>query len=150
MATEQLRNLSSIQCHRVMDNKELTMSGEDFWIQLNYHLIHLLDFLPAASWSLHAGDNFMDSFTALHALLTRVGKLYARVDFDASEASSLTEGQPNTLASMIRNWIPPSVQLGLARRQVGGFSDAIGHSLAYQLEFEGEGNKRGKHNISML
>jgi hypothetical protein len=135
MSKEQLASLTSIQCHRVIDNKVIQMNGENFWIQLNYHLIHLLDFLPAASWKLHAGDNFLDSFTALYGLLERAGKLFARVDFDASESSSMTEGQPNTLASMVRSWIPPSIQLHLAKRQIGGFSAEIGHSLEYTLTF---------------
>ena len=135
MSDERLQKLSSITCHRVIDNKSISMSGENMWIQLNYHLIHLLDFLPTSSWALHAGDNFMDSFTALYGLLQRSKKRLARIDFDASEASSSSEGQPNTLANMVRNWIPPSIQLGMAQRQIGGFSQDIGHSLEYSLVF---------------
>ena len=140
MSVQQLTSIHSIVCHRVIDNQKIVMNKEDFWIQLNYHLIHLLDFLPAASWSLHAGDNFLDSFTALYGLLKRCNRLLCRVDFDATEASSLNEGQPNTLADMVRSWVPPSVQLGLARRQIGGFSQAIDHSLEYTLVLEGSKN----------
>ena len=134
-SVKQLQNISKIECHRVIDNKLIEMTGEDFWIQLNYHLIHLLDFLPATSWKVHVGDNFMDSFTALYTLLKKADKLLCNINFDVEEGSSSTDGLPNTFADMIRKWIPPSIQLGLAQRQIGSFSQQIGHSLDYTLHF---------------
>ena len=133
MSNDELQLIESITCYRVIDNKEICMNAENFWVQLNYQLIHLLDFLPASSWKNHTGDNFMDSFTALFELLQRAKKLFANVNFDISEGSSSTDGQTTTLASMIRNWIPPTIQLNLARRQIGSFSGQIGHSLDYKL-----------------
>ena len=45
-----LDSLESITCHRVIDNAVIVMDAEAFWVQMNYQVIHLLDFLPAASW----------------------------------------------------------------------------------------------------
>ena len=45
--------IACISFHRVIDNAPITLSGEDFWIALNYQLIHLIDFLPAANWSMY-------------------------------------------------------------------------------------------------
>ena len=48
MEASALRRLRAITYFRVMDNLEVTMAGATFWEHLNYQLIHLLDFLPAA------------------------------------------------------------------------------------------------------
>jgi hypothetical protein len=56
----------------VIDNAEMVMDAAGFWAQLNYQLIHLLDFLPAASWALHTGDNFLDNFSSIYGLLQKV------------------------------------------------------------------------------
>ena len=34
----------------MIDNAVIVMDAEAFWVQMNYQVIHLLDFLPAASW----------------------------------------------------------------------------------------------------
>merc|ERR1719265_711373 len=82
-STEKLSKLESFTCHRLIDNKEITISSEIFWDQLNYHLIHLLDFLPSSSWKLHVDDNFLRSFTDLHKILLSNNKLLCTVDYDA-------------------------------------------------------------------
>merc|ERR1719210_2940013 len=49
---EQVVQLEKISFQRVMaPHIDLTMSAEDFWVQLNYQLVHLLDFLPASNWN---------------------------------------------------------------------------------------------------
>ena len=40
---------------RVIDNATISLSAAELWCN-NYHLIHLLDFLPAALWQLQAND----------------------------------------------------------------------------------------------
>lgn len=51
-AGEHGAQLKKITFQRVMaPHVYLTMNADDFWVQLNYHLMHLLDFLPAASWN---------------------------------------------------------------------------------------------------
>jgi len=134
--TERLQRLQSVECHRVIDNATILMDAEAFWTQLNYQLVHLLDFLPVASWKLQAGDSFLDNFTALHGILTRAGKLSCHVDFDVTEGQSTKAGQPPlTLSSFLRGVLPSSVQLGMVRNQIGDFSRKIGHSLEYKLVF---------------
>merc|ERR1712232_696372 len=76
--------LERVVFNRVIDNERIEMTAESFWIQLNCQLIHLLDFLPASCWKNHADDSFLRNFSALHAILTRAGKLRCRVDFDAT------------------------------------------------------------------
>ncbi|CAJ1344891.1 unnamed protein product, partial [Effrenium voratum] len=42
---------NGLKFHRVIDNKSLFLDAESFWVQMNYQLMHLLDFLPIADWS---------------------------------------------------------------------------------------------------
>ena len=133
---KKLKKLKTVVMYRVIDNEKMEIKAEDFWIQLNYQLIHLLDFLPAASWKLHVGDNFLDNFIAMHNILSKSNNLKANVDYNAQEGESTTGGQPVTLASIIRGYIPTNVQIALAQRQIYKFSNAIGHSLDYELVFE--------------
>ena len=50
------------------------MSAPDLWIQLNYQLIHLVDFLPVSNWSVHADDTAFIVFRDLYDLLTQAGE----------------------------------------------------------------------------
>ena len=124
--------------YRVIDNERMEVSADSFWAQLNYQLIHLLDFLPASSWNLNAGDNFLDAFRALHGILAKAGRLDCRVNFDAKEGSDCKAGQPVTLAGFLRGALPSAVQLGMARRQIAQFSAQINHSLEYKLVRRGK------------
>ena len=133
MSRSQLNAIERVVMYRVIDNERMEFSADAFWAQLNYQLIHLLDFLPASSWKLHAGDNFLDAFQALYGILLKAGRLECRVNFDATEGKDSHDGQPMTLAGFIRGAIPSRVQLALARRQIAQFSAAIDHSLDYEL-----------------
>merc|ERR1711998_666205 len=42
--------LKRFEFHRVIDNKPITMTGADFWIHLNYQIMHLTDFVPSVGW----------------------------------------------------------------------------------------------------
>lgn len=137
MSKDDLCNIEQVVMYRVIDNARMVFSAEAFWAQLNYQLIHLLDFLPASSWKLHAGDNFLDAFKALYGILRKAGKLQCRVDFDATEGKDSHDGQPLTLAGFIRGAMPSAIQLALARRQIAQFSKAIDHSLEYELISKG-------------
>merc|ERR1712228_600220 len=115
----------------------IEMDGDAFWDQLNYQLIHLLDFLPAASWKRHADDSFLRNFSGLHGVLTRAGKLRCRVDFDATEGQSASiEQSPLSLGSLIRTVVPSAILLRMSEKAIGKFSAKIGHSLEYELFFE--------------
>lgn len=133
MTRAELNSIDRVVMYRVIDNERMEFSADAFWAQLNFQLIHLLDFLPASSWKLHAGDNFLDAFQSLYGILQKAGKLECRVNFDATEGKNSHDGQPMTLAGFVRGAIPSVVQLALARRQIAQFSAAIDHSLEYEL-----------------
>ena len=131
-----LKKLRFVEMHRVIDNEKIRVNAVDFWIQLNYQLMHLLDFLPATCWKEHTGDTFLDNFIAMHKILSKLDKLEARVDYDAREGQSSQGEQPVTLASLLRGCIPSNIQIALAQRQISGFSRAIGHSLQYKFVYD--------------
>lgn len=139
---EQLDNtalaaLERIVFFRVIDNERVEMSADAFWDQLNYQLIHLLDFLPAASWKRHADDAFLRNFTALYALLMRVDKMRCRINFDATEGQDTKTGKTLvSLGSLIRTVVPSAVLLRMGEKAIGKFSAKIGHSLEYELHFQ--------------
>jgi hypothetical protein len=134
--TEKLLNLESLSFNRVIDNVELTLSGGAFWTHLNFQLIHLLDFLPPAAWQLSWTDHFCVLFGSLHSLLTRAGKLMARVEYSPSDAQPALPGsRPATASCWILDRVPSSIINKLARKSIGQYSQQIGHDLGYQLKF---------------
>ncbi len=84
---ERLSDLESVRFHRVIDNELLEMSAQDFWIQLNYQLMHLIDFLPAANWSAHANDTAFIIFRDLYAFLEAAGQIQAKIDYTPAPVS---------------------------------------------------------------
>merc|ERR1719346_778 len=75
--------LEEVSFQRVMaPHIDLTMSAEDFWVQLNYQLVHLLDFLPASNWNDPniINDPYLKLFQDLRQLLRRGGRPEAEVD----------------------------------------------------------------------
>jgi hypothetical protein len=150
LSAAQLRRLDRMVCYRVIDNERIEMDSEAFWDQLNYQLIHLLDFLPAASWKLHADDSFLRNFTALYAILTRAGKLRCQVNFDATEAQHTATGQPPmSLGSLVRKVLPSKVVLKMSENAVANFSAKIGHSLDYELHFQAKDKKANAEAINL-
>ncbi|KAI9028770.1 hypothetical protein DFJ74DRAFT_500606 [Hyaloraphidium curvatum] len=127
--------LRSVRMHRVIDNAEITLTGEELWTHLNYQLVHLLDFLPAANWASQWDDNFLSAFADLLALLRTSGQLRAHVDADLTQAQAGPDGRPLSLAKVLDALVPGQVRRRLAVRQQARFSELIGHSLAYELEW---------------
>lgn len=76
--TPSLTGIKSLRLHRVLDNGEMKISGEQMWVQLNYQLIHLLDFLPVTSWRATFNEFLPCHFVVLYRLLLRAGKLEVR------------------------------------------------------------------------
>eukprot|EP00967_Tisochrysis_lutea_P008507 scaffold10163_cov35-Tisochrysis_lutea.AAC.3 len=72
---ESLLEIKSLTMHRVLDNERITLNADQLWDQLNYHLIHTLDFLPLTSWQATFNEFMAHFFVTLYELLTRVGKL---------------------------------------------------------------------------
>lgn len=135
MDKSKLDRLSKIECYRVMGNTPIELDGEDFWIAMNFQLIHLLDFLPVGNWKLHADSSFLNLFVKLHAALTRAGRLDAKVSWDATESQSIDAGQPVTLGTMIKSVVPDAILIKVAQKAIRKFSKEIGHSLEYKLHF---------------
>ena len=130
--------IDGISFHRVIDNEPLTFNKEEFWVQLQFHLMHTLDFLPAEDWGHETGDNFLWCLSSLHRVLTKADKLLCHVDMNLKPAfpNSQVQGkQGSTLGGMIRNCAPACIQLKLARKQITKFSADIGHDLSYELKF---------------
>ena len=125
--------IASISCHRVIDNAPITMSGEDFWIALNYQLIHLVDFLPAANWSMHRNDTSFILFRDLYDLLEKAGKREAIVGYTPNAGKRRSEGEPQGLGEWLTTLIPVSVSEKMASKSVCRFSERIGHSLEYRI-----------------
>ena len=125
--------LASISFHRVIDNAPITMSGADFWIALNYQLIHLVDFLPAANWPMHKNDTSFILFRDLYDLLGKAGKREAKVGYTPAAGPRNAEGEQQGLGEWLTTLIPVSVSEKMAAKSVARFSERIGHSLDYRI-----------------
>ncbi len=131
---ERLDALESIRFHRVIDNAELVMSAEDFWIQLNYQLIHLVDFLPAANWAANANDTAFIIFRDLFALLHGSGRLTACIDYEPVAASPVV-GEERGLGARLVSLLPVGLSEKMAAKSVRRFSEQIGHSTQFELSW---------------
>lgn len=127
--------IGSIAFHRVIDNAPITLSGEDLWIALNYQLIHLVDFLPAANWSSHQNDTSFIIFRDLYDLLGLAGKREAVVGYTPSAGPRTSEGESHGFGEWLTTLIPVSVSERMAAKSVARFSERIGHSLDYTISW---------------
>jgi hypothetical protein len=125
--------IQSVQMRRVIDNAPIELSGEDFWIALNYQLIHLVDFMPVANWAAHLNDTSFILFRDLYDLLQRAGKLEAKVTYTPPSGPATREGEPKSFGHWLEAKIPVSLSAKMASKSVAQFSDAIGHSLDYTI-----------------
>lgn len=127
---ERGQRLSGVSFHRLIDNAPLRLSTDELWTQLNFHLIHLMDFLPVANWgapeSLASGQ--FQVFARLLSLLTQAQRLEAKVVWDASDGGA-------SLRDLVAGMLPGQAE---GRAFVRGFqherSEKIGHSLDFKLE----------------
>ena len=134
---QRLDQLQSISFHRVIDNEAITLSGEDFWVQLNYQLIHLVDFLPVANWALHQNDTAFIVFRDLFDLLERAGQKQARLRYAPASGLRQCVGETLTWGGRLTTLIPGALSEKLAAASVRRFSKLIGHNLEYRLDFGG-------------
>ena len=125
--------IASVTFHRVIDNASITLSGEDLWIALNYQLIHLVDFLPAANWASHQNDTSFILFRDLYDLLGLAGKRGAIVGYTPSAGPRKPEGEPQGFGEWLTTLIPVGVSERMAAKSVARFSERIGHSLDYRI-----------------
>merc|ERR1712050_731417 len=111
----------------------LTM--EQLWVQLNYQLIHELDFLPLADWSEKASEGVFQNLCSLYDLLLQHGKLEAYVDLDVSCTGPT--GDKLTMREAMAAC--PTEAMQSARDGYVWFhqyfSNKIDHSLDFELSF---------------
>ena len=130
-----LSKLESIRFKRVIDNAAIEMSADDFWIQLNFQLIHLIDFLPVANWSMHQNDTAFIVFRDLYRLLEEGGKRSAKLGYTPARAGVGPSGEDQGIGAWLTTKIPIGMSEKMAAKSVRRFSERIGHSLDYDLSW---------------
>lgn len=125
--------LESILFHRVIDNEPITMTADELWVQLNFQLIHLVDFLPVANWSVHQNDTAFILFRDLYALLDKAAKRTAKLDYEPATAGRGLEGEALGLGRWLTTKIPVGLSEKMAAKSVRRFSERIGHSMSHTL-----------------
>ncbi len=123
--------LRELHLRRVIDNAPLRLDGDDVWVALNYQLIHLVDFMPAANWATHQNDTAYIILRDLFDLLTRAGKLEASVGCPPPRGGA-TVGEPLGLGGWLTTRIPVGLSERMASASVRRFSERIGHDLSYR------------------
>lgn len=134
--THRSGQIKEIHFHRVIDNAPIVMSGEDFWIQMNYQIMHVIDFLPAANWAAHHSDNSFVLFRALYDLMTRSGQLQAKLNYQQPSGPRAFTREKVDLGGRLLSLIPDTVVDKMAAKSVRNFSERIGHSLDYRIVWE--------------
>lgn len=128
--------LDQIHFHRVIDNAPITLSGEDLWIQLNYQLIHLIDFLPVANWSTHQNDTSFIVFRDLYALMQEAGKLEAAIAYQPASGPRKMLDEETSFTGWLTTLIPVGISEQMAAKSVRRFSERIGHDLTYRIDWQ--------------
>lgn len=116
-------HLQGITFHRVIDNKKIYMNAKDFWIHLNYQLLHYIDFIPSEGWSTSNKSTilvFLILCNELITVLTRAGKLMAQIKFEP--------------AIQIKE-VPWNLQIEDRMRRWQKISTKVCHSLEYQISW---------------
>lgn len=128
-----LDELQELHCYRVMDNKRIVLDAENLWHQLNYHLMHFVDFMPSANWWLRRNDPLLLMFQELSTFLDKAGKRNAHVDVAFPKVPTPTIGEKPTLVGRLSAVLPASLTMKLARKTIREYSHEIGHNLDYRL-----------------
>jgi len=127
--------LEALHLNRVIDNEPLAIDAENLWINLNYHLMHFVDFMPSANWSSQKADPLMQMFERLSGLLDRAGQRQAQVEVAFPKDKGAPVGEDRTLFGRITGLLPPTITLKLARKSIQDYSDKAGHDLSYRLDW---------------
>ena len=130
-----LGELEALHCHRVIDNEPLAIDAENLWINLNYHLMHFVDFMPSANWSTHQADPLLQMFKTLSSLLDRAGQRQAHVEVAFPDEKTAPVEETRTLFGRIIGLLPAAVTLKLARKSIQEYSEKAGHDLTFQLDW---------------
>lgn len=127
-----LHTLKEIRMHRVIDNAPIVMDAPNFVVQLNYQLVHFMDFLPVSNWARNQSDTAFIVFRDLYDIMERAEIRHARLVYQPTDdrwRDEKTHGMGAFLASLL----PASLSERLAAKQVRRFSADIGHDIRYQL-----------------
>lgn len=130
-----LDRLEALHCHRVIDNAPIVLDAENLWVQLNYQLMHFVDFMPAANWAARRADPLLQQFQQLSVFLDRAGQRRATVDVTFPNAPALPVGERPTLVGTLSSLLPPALTMRLAKKTIRRYSSDIGHSLDYRLDW---------------
>lgn len=125
-----LDSLSGVTFRRVMDNKELIMDAGTFWKHLNYHLIHLMDFLPVADWPSRVSEPLFQVFLELKNFLEDTNKVQTTVKLGSAAGNAPT--QAALLRSAARSPLA-IVKRGLLSKGVRKYSQEIQHDMSFTL-----------------
>lgn len=132
------RDLAGLRATRLLDGVEFQLTTEELWEQLNFQLIHAIDFLPPGGWQRTCNEYFFAIFVRLHCLLSRHGQLRARVAWDPGWMRPAIAGtRPDTWRHWLIDMVPCKAISKMASSQIAKYSDAIGHSLEYELLLRG-------------
>ena len=118
----------------MIDNAPIELSAEDLFIQLNYQLVHLIDFLPVANWGRYAGESAFVLFRDLRDLLTRANRLEATVHY-APTSESWFDAEFDGVAALVSALLPGPLTESMGAKQVRKFSRTIGHDMSYELRW---------------
>ncbi len=129
-------DIAEISFHRVIDNAPITMSGEDFWIQMNYQIVHVIDFLPAANWVAHSSDTSFLLFRDMYDLMGKANKRAARIAYEPARGKRTLEGEQADLGTLLVTRIPEPLAERAAAKSIRAFSKRIGHSLDYSITWK--------------
>ncbi|MFO1524852.1 MAG: hypothetical protein U1F16_02630 [Turneriella sp.] len=130
-----LNSLKQIKFHRVIDNAPITMSGEDFWIQLNYQIIHLTDFIPVSNWPAHSNDSSFILFRKLYKFMTENGKLEAKISYEPPPLYAPVKNEELPVTGWLLTLMPTALGEWMTAQSIRKFSQKIGHDLKYELNF---------------
>ncbi len=132
---DRLDQMDALHLNRVIDNEPLTIDAENLWINLNFHLMHFVDFMPVANWSSHSADPLLQMFERLSSLLDRAGQRQAQVDVAFPTGKIAPVGEDRTVFGRITGMLPASLALKLARKSIREYSEKAGHDLSYRIDW---------------
>lgn len=131
-----LDQLGALHLNRVLDNEPMVIDAENLWINLNFHLMHFVDFMPVANWPTHRADPLLQMFERLSNLLDRAGQRQAHVEVSFPVGKRAPVGEDRTMFGRVATLVPGSVALKLARKSIQEYSEAAGHDLAYRIDWK--------------
>lgn len=117
----------------MIDNAPLYLSAQDLQIQLNYQLMHLIDFVPIANWYTQRSDPSFIVFRRLYNFLTDRKALELRLGYPHNLRPEPSLGAIRPLRHRWVDHLPKAVVQHFGARTIRQFSQAIGHDLGFKL-----------------